>query len=140
VFVLMTTEVAQAMRRARRALRFLLILEGQPDLRAIDELAVIPDSGSGVAQPQTEQLLIEDLAARGREVYCRTTLIGLAVTPIHTTAAVRRSDGHMARSPSGTDGRGTRPYRKRPKSACGRGRGFVARSAPQVLSVNEWCS
>jgi 2-polyprenyl-6-methoxyphenol hydroxylase-like FAD-dependent oxidoreductase len=47
----------------------------------------------GLPQNQTEQLLIEQLAGRGRTISWRTTLIGLAVTPTHATAAVRRSDG-----------------------------------------------
>jgi 2-polyprenyl-6-methoxyphenol hydroxylase-like FAD-dependent oxidoreductase len=47
----------------------------------------------GIPQDQTEQLLVEHLARRGRKVSWRTTLIGLAVTPTQTTAAVRRSDG-----------------------------------------------
>jgi 2-polyprenyl-6-methoxyphenol hydroxylase-like FAD-dependent oxidoreductase len=47
----------------------------------------------GLAQDQTEQLLVEHLARRGHIVSWRTKLIGLAVTPTQTTAAVRRSDG-----------------------------------------------
>jgi 2-polyprenyl-6-methoxyphenol hydroxylase-like FAD-dependent oxidoreductase len=47
----------------------------------------------GLPQNQTEQLLIEHLAGRGRTISWRTTLIGLSVTPTHATAAVRRSDG-----------------------------------------------
>ena len=44
-------------------------------------------------QGETEQLLIEHLAGHGRAVTWRTTLIGLTVTPTHTSAAVRCSDG-----------------------------------------------
>jgi 2-polyprenyl-6-methoxyphenol hydroxylase-like FAD-dependent oxidoreductase len=47
----------------------------------------------GLPQNQTEQLLIEHLAGRGRTISWRTTVIGLSVTPTHATAAVRRSDG-----------------------------------------------
>ena len=50
-------------------------------------------SRSPPRQDETEQLLIEHLAGHGRAVTWRTTLIGLTVTPTHTTAAVRCSDG-----------------------------------------------
>jgi 2-polyprenyl-6-methoxyphenol hydroxylase-like FAD-dependent oxidoreductase len=47
----------------------------------------------GLAQSQTEQLLIEHLAGRGCTVTWCTTLLELRVTPTQATAAVRRSDG-----------------------------------------------
>jgi 2-polyprenyl-6-methoxyphenol hydroxylase-like FAD-dependent oxidoreductase len=47
----------------------------------------------GLPQHETEQLVVEHLAAHGRAVTWRTTLIGLTVTPTQATAAVRRSDG-----------------------------------------------
>ena len=40
---LLTYHRARAMRRAGCALRFLVVLEGQLDLRAVDELAAVPD-------------------------------------------------------------------------------------------------
>jgi 2-polyprenyl-6-methoxyphenol hydroxylase-like FAD-dependent oxidoreductase len=65
----------------------------------------------GLGQHQTEQLLVEHLAARGREVSWRTTLTGLTVTPTQTTAAVRRSDSTedtiSARWVVGADGAGS---------------------------------
>jgi 2-polyprenyl-6-methoxyphenol hydroxylase-like FAD-dependent oxidoreductase len=47
----------------------------------------------GLSQHETERLLVEHLAARGREVTWRTTLLDLRVTPTQAMAAVRRSDG-----------------------------------------------
>jgi hypothetical protein len=43
VFAMMTTDGAQAMRRALRALRFVLVLKGQLDLRTVDELAAVTE-------------------------------------------------------------------------------------------------
>jgi 2-polyprenyl-6-methoxyphenol hydroxylase-like FAD-dependent oxidoreductase len=47
----------------------------------------------GLPQHETEHLLVEHLAAHGRAVTWRTTLLGLTVTPTQTTADVLRSDG-----------------------------------------------
>ena len=73
-----------------------------------------------LASRQTEQRLIEHLAGHGRAVTWRTTLIGLTVTPTHTSAAValhRRHNAHDLR-PMGGRRRGARS----PRAPCPRHR------------------
>ena len=80
------TNTVEIYEQGKRAASFPLAGKGE-------EVATPYPFALGLPQHETEQLLVEQLAAHGRAVTWRTTLIGLTVTPSRTTAAVRRSDG-----------------------------------------------